>query len=258
MEIKPSNVIAYGTQPRRSRRFMVSVFACLLAAASVMYWKGEAIFRWWRMVQIRHQVLVCSIPQDTVLARVGPSDTRQSLLKSLWAQPPLNLPARQGMRGLITPTPTSDNGFPWVVLLHERWTPSGKHRLVLVEASATLIPDATHVNLALRMFDPGSFLHPTFTPLQSAPPKDMKLAGVMSGLEVVLPRLATVPYGSSFELLSGRPDPNDASAFLFDVRLEKRTITIKGRIADDDSFSLSAADGSPLPLTANPASNVSN
>lgn len=255
VESQPPEFIDYGTRPRRPRWIILSILACLLAAAGAVYTQRVALSRWWSLVQLRHQVLTFSEPPGTVLFHQQPSDTSQSVLQSVTA-PPYALKDR--MEGRLYPIQTVNAGHPWTVLLHERWTPSGKHRVVLVTANVIASPRGVGLMLAVQLFDPGSVLHPAFTILTVHPASDVKAWSQLPGYAGLLASVASVPYGSDFELLAGRPDPADGSAFLFDLRQGEKTITIKGSIADDNSLSLSRSDGGALPLRIEPSTKPSN
>jgi hypothetical protein len=188
------------------------------------------------------------VPPGTVLFRQKASDTEQSLLQLLRGARYVGT-VKDRMAGRLFPTPRVDPGDPWTVLLHERWTPAGKHRVVLVEANVMLSAQDVYLDLSVQLFGAGSIPHPIFTVLIIHPADGVHVQGEIPGFPGVLASVARVHYGSDFELLAGRPDPLDPSAFLFDLRNGEKTITIRGRIRDDDALTLSTSDGSLLPLT---------
>lgn len=255
METKPPNFIDYGTRPRRPRWIISIILPCLLLAAGAIYTQRVALSRWWDLVQLRHRVLTFSDPPGTVLFHQRPSDTAQSVLQSVTA-PQFALKDR--MQGQLYPMQPADTGNPWTVLLHERWTPHGKHRVVLVTANVIAFPRDVGLALAVQLFDAGSVLHPAFSVLTVHPASGIEVRGQIPGYAGLLANVASVPYGSEFELLAGRPDPTDPSAFLFDLRQGEKTFTIKGSIADDNSLSMSRSDGGALPVRIEPTSKPSN
>jgi hypothetical protein len=257
VETQPPNFIDYGSRARRPRWIILSILACVFATAGAVYTRRVALLRWWGLVQLRHQVLTYELPPGTVLFHQKTSDTAQSVLQSV-TQVPSGMTAKDRMEGRLYPIQTVNTGDPWTVLLHERWTRSGKHRVVLVTANVVAFPQDVHLALAVRLFDAGSVLHPAFTVLTLHAASGVKIRGEIPGYAGVLPSVARVPYGSDFELLAGRPDPADRSAFLFDLCQGDKTITIRGSIADDDSLSLLRSDGKPLPIRIEPTTRPSD
>ena len=59
--------------------------------------------------------------------------------------------------------------------------------------------------------------------------------------------LATVPWGSDFQLYPGRPDPADRSRFFIGYSHNGAAGEFVGRLGDDDSIRFHDPGGEPLP-----------
>ncbi len=133
----------------------------------------------------------------------------------------------------------SNNGN---LFLHDRYTPSGKRRLVTVDAWVGPLMGKNR-EIEVQTFAPSS---------DGVVEVDSKLAGT--------PALALLldARRSHLTLFAGRPDSADASGFTIQYTLNGKPGTIIGRLTDNNIIRLDLKEGSPVPrIASKPITNHS-
>ena len=246
----PLEYAAAGQGRRRWAWWLAALALGLGATAAGRHW-GSGLDRWQSLVRLRHAVLNATVAGYGPAVVVTPADTPDAWLNGLPAHAPDDRLWRRARARLVAPL-ARDPGPPVLLFMHERTAPSGGRRVVVAELSPIAFDDFAHLSLYVRLFEPGTVLHPAFHEVRVGPVVGLRIDGTIPGFPGVRCALAQLPWGHTFDLSPGRPDPTDASQFQFDYTLDGRPGRVIGRLGDDDGLAFRTADGSALPIAIGP------
>jgi len=155
-------------------------------------------------------------------------DNRSYVIPPVWSafQPRLGAFHRQS------------HGVPF---LHERRSPGGNRRLVVLDLSVSWFKEATEISIDKAVVRPATWsANPFWTPVKQGA-TDMAVTDDHAARQSVL----SVGFGQSLEILPGRADPDDDSHFTIDFRVGDQAGVIDGKLCDDDTVTLEVRDAGP-------------
>jgi len=223
--------------PARWRRIWRFARWGILIAAIVLASKyGAVVWRRWEFLRLQAECMNAELPQDRPMMAAGLDQTRSLAAQSKeyqvnsgwavradprWAK----LEARLGL-----PAPAHP---PATLFLHERYTSSGKRRLVVVEISKEPL---SRGDLIVTVLSPADFR----TDRDRSPPKpSISSVGIWSSRgrssDGYLPPAQTV-WGA------GVPDPADRSRFTIPLEVLGLSETLRLKLEDDETVSTAFAD----------------
>src|SRR5439155_14930763 len=179
----------------------------------------------------------------TIILPQLPANTDEMWGTTVASRYRVNDPVWTRTEDLLVPGLPNSRGFV-TLFLHERRTPAGRRRVVLVNLLVTRGSRSGVVAaIEIRFFEPGTLLHPEFREHRAR--QDRMRQSAHLGLETTL---GYSPWGSDLKLFAGQPDPTNPSrfsigyvhngvrgAFIFDVR-------------DDESVDIRSDDGREIPI----------
>ena len=136
-----------------------------------------------------------------------------------------------------------------LVFLHSRTSPNGTERLVEVGVSMSWSPREVGLTARVRLFEPGSLLHPHLKVVPVANRREAD-GGIIPSWPGGVFKLYDIPYGHTTTLYAAQPHPDDASAFLIPYVLDGQKGMIRGRLLDGDRV---VFDARPTALATAPA-----
>jgi hypothetical protein len=253
--------LEYEPQPpgRRARKWLVRIALFLVAVIAVeagLYYYRD-VSNWIALVRLRHEVMTHTLPARTPILTQMPSDSPANWLKLLSAHYGGIDPIWTAFERHLSHQPQAAPGSRGTVFLHGMRTPSGRRRVLAMHSTPAYAPaNGVWMVVDVRLFDPGTFVHPRFGEL-TVKDGDLYVRGSIPDFPGICTSLGTVPWGSSFQLFAGQIDPADPSRFTIGYILNGKPGKFIGQLHDDDSISLRDANGTALPEHF-PASSAKN
>ncbi len=246
---EPRQPLEYANAPsvyRRRVRWAVVVAILLLVAG--YGWRRWPQFRGWlSLAELRHRVLTSAVAATQPAVAMTPTDSPDSWLNALIAKAPNDAVWRQAQAFLIPPL-AREPGPPVLLFLHERDTSAGLQRAVSLHLSPMCGPDLAYLSLYVRLFDPGTLMHPVLREISVGPVRGLKVDGTIPGFPGVRLGLARIPWGHSFDVAPAQPDSADPSQFTVSYTLDGHPAQLVGRLDDDGGLTFRTSDGSALPV----------
>ena len=214
---------------RRSVRVAATAVPLALFVVSSLWWGPPVVARW-SLLSHQRQCLRYEPPDGAVVFSQGAAETLESKpwdkpaaysIPKVWStfQPRLGADGRQS------------HG---VVFLHERTSPGGNRRLVVLDLSVGWFKNNTELSLDKGVASVATWnSDPRWVP----PVSGDSDSSVTDG-NAVRQSILSVPYGHSIAILPGRPDPKDRSRFTIGFRAGEQSGVIDGRLEDDDTVTL--------------------
>jgi hypothetical protein len=242
--------LEYAKRPPRTRRRVVWPLLLLILGISAIfgYRHRREITEWASLVHLRHRALTYRSALGTVVMSQLPADTAETWSGTVGVRYRGPDATWDEVEQRLVPPLRVSRGSGVTLFLHERVSPTGNRRVVLVQLARTRFPEGPSINVDIRVFDPGTPRNPRFRELTVKEAKGMRVSGRIPGFPGVIYDLASVSWGSDFRLFAGRADPNDRSRFTIDYLHDGAAGSFVGRLNDDDSVSFQSADGRRLPV----------
>lgn len=240
--------LEYGPRQSPTGRWIQRASICLLlvgVAASAWHW-WPAVNRWYALARLRQAVLNATVASNGPVITATSAERRDQWNDKEWSRRADDRLWQEANAKLHPELPR--DRFGCLLFMHERVAPTGEHRLVMLDYFPMATPKWAYVQVDVRLFDPGSMLHPQLKDVTVHQVQGTRIDGTVPGWPGAMSVLAQVDWGHSFELSVGRPDPADASQFLFDYTLDGHAGQIIGKLISGDSVSFRTADGSPVPI----------
>lgn len=230
--IKPS-IPGLDYEPAPSRRRLIARRATLLGALLIClaagYWYVPEIRRrielaYWQRRCLAYMAAADQIALQTPMDRLSPGAPSYNGMKT----PPTKgvvPPEWAALSRLIVPPGFVSEG---TLFLHERISPGGNRRLVIIDATTAFHEETMgmlyNLNLRIRLVEPGSFW---------SPPVTMEWPHIIGN--------ANRNVVGEARIYAGQPDSNDASRFTIRmVDIDGFETVFSGRLHDDDVVSLNA------------------
>ena len=222
----------------RRRRFRRAIIALIVVVGGVALWRaGPPFVRQVRYVYWQSQCMNFTAPPNFVAYEEDP--TRTAALLKLVEYQPVPVPFGPAAPAGFVPPPVTHlwSHHGPLVFLHERTTPSGRKRLVVLGYSYRLL---------------GSFF---------APQRELSLFGSGRFVATLLPgsEIQGDPHNRLFISLNpqdklrffwGQLDPDHADHFTVDYLLNDQPGTIDGYLKDDGQLDLRVRDGPAKKIAA--------
>ncbi len=211
----------------------------LVVAAAAIGWR-------WGPDLARREVLAAPTGVGRPAVVVTPTETLAPWVDSLtWATAhPLWL----RVRPQVAPVQAGE-WLPVVPLfMQQRRTASGSRLLVVLYAEPDAGQDGLCINLFVRLFDPGTFLHADFRELPVRPAVGLAADGPIPGSPGARYVLANLPWAREFSLSVAQADPSNPSQVLLSYTLQGAAHRIVARLRDDQGFTFCTDDGTALPI----------
>ena len=244
------HALGYARRPKFSHRWLIygTVFLVgAVAAAALFRWRHE-LGEWFSLVRLRHAAItyvnasavapMTQLPTDNARSWGSTTAARYAGLDAIW----------QEVDSRLIPRLRATRGSSVTLFLHERVSPSGNRRVVAVNLSPSWGDDGSHIDVDIRLFEPGTMLHPRFRELTVRETPDLPVFGHIPGFPGACCMLATVPWGSEFRLYPGRADAYDRSRFIIDYVHNGVRGSFIGELGDDDAITFRSNDGKRLPI----------
>jgi hypothetical protein len=233
------------TRAQRWRRRLGrwGIFATLVAAVGLGIRYRPLALRHWELLRLQRQCLDAELPKtlpivelDTdvgqKLLQVHPAEYTYTMFGCTVRQDPQWKQLRLAL-GLTPPaTPLG------VLFLHERYTPSGQRRLVVLEGDIHSMWGAFLVTV----------IHPA-SPFWGA---KLTSSQVDVGQDSDLPRIEIIDPGYDARLGTGIADPTDRSRFSVPMIVKGETTTLEFRLLDDDTVTMRVKPPAEAPSSPRP------
>ncbi|MGE5609027.1 MAG: hypothetical protein ACM359_07220 [Bacillota bacterium] len=240
---------------RRRLLILAAVLAMLLGASFLAHW-GWSKRDHWQLLLVQRRCMHYLAPPGTVVFR-QPADLQsqdQAVKRSLASPAPVPTPWNN-LRFKCTFPPGASTSFHGTssshgtLFLHQRTSPAGNTRLVIVDLNLAWAPRFTILYANKMVVQPASLRSPPKLVWAGNIPGDITVLDLVGRRQDLL----RPPYGKEIKCLFGQPDPADASHFTIDILIDGQTHIIDGWLRDDDTVMLkvrspAATQFSPTPL----------
>jgi hypothetical protein len=178
-------------------------------------------------------------PAGAVAFTMDAGETVQSGLAKQMRAPPSSLgPADWSAFELRLGKPRQSHGM---IFLHERTSPAGHRRLVVIDLHVDWFKDGAIVSLDKAVAKPATWRSDPAWVAPTQRPEDAALTRDLTARHTVL----SVPFDRPFQLFPARADPADASRFTIDFRRADQSGVIDGQLRDDDTVALDVRGAAP-------------